>query len=181
MPFQFQRLSIPDLILIEPVVFADERGFFMETYKSSDFQVFGISEPFIQDNHSSSERGVLRGLHYQLEPKAQGKLVRCIRGSIFDVAVDIRPGSITFGHWDSVELSAGNKRMLFVPPGFAHGFMVMSDMAEILYKCTREYSPVYERGIIWNDPDIGIHWPLANPVLSEKDKLYPGLKDNRFT
>ncbi|MEN6474414.1 MAG: dTDP-4-dehydrorhamnose 3,5-epimerase [Syntrophaceae bacterium] len=180
MPFRFNRLEIPDVILIEPVIFPDGRGFFMETYKHSDFYAFGIRENFDQDNHSSSAQGVLRGLHYQKAPMAQGKLIRCIQGAIFDVAVDIRQDSPTFGRWISVELSAGNRQMLYVPPGFAHGFMVISDMAEIQYKCTREYSPQDEGGIIWNDPDIGIAWPLKDPMLSAKDKLYPGLKEVRL-
>lgn len=180
MSFRFMRMEIPDVVLIDPVVFPDGRGFFMETYKYSDFSAFGIQECFVQDNHSSSGKGVLRGLHYQREPMAQGKLIRCIQGTIFDVAVDIRRGSPSFGRWISSELSAENRRMLYVPPGFAHGFMLLSDMAEILYKCTREYSPQDERGIIWNDPDIGIVWPLADPVLSVKDMRHPGLKDSRL-
>lgn len=180
MPFRFKRLEIEDVVLIEPVVFPDGRGFFMETYKQSEFSAFGIRERFVQDNHSSSAKGVLRGLHYQREPMAQGKLIRCIQGAIFDVAVDIRRDSPSFGRWISVELSAENRLMLYVPPGFAHGFMVLSEMAEILYKCTREYSPQDEEGIIWNDPDISIVWPLANPVLSVKDMGYPGLMDSRF-
>ena len=177
MPFRYKRLEIPDVILVEPVMFPDGRGFFMETYKESDFHAHGIRENFVQDNHSSSAKGVLRGLHYQKEPMAQGKLIRCIQGAIFDVAVDIRRDSDTFGQWISAELSAENRHMLYVPPGFAHGFMVVSDMAEILYKCTCEYSPGDERGIIWNDPDIGIEWPLAEPVLSARDELHPRLKD----
>jgi len=174
------RMEIQDVVLIDPVVFPDGRGFFMETYKHSDFSAFGIRESFVQDNHSSSGKGVLRGLHYQKEPMAQGKLIRCIQGEIFDVAVDIRRGSQSFGRWISVNLSAENRRMLYVPLGFAHGFMVLSEMAEILYKCTREYSPQDEEGIIWNDPIIGIVWPLGNPVLSVKDMGYPGLMDTRF-
>jgi dTDP-4-dehydrorhamnose 3,5-epimerase len=180
MPFRFTRLEIPDIVLIEPVSFPDGRGFFMETYKYSDFAAFGIRENFVQDNHSFSAQGVLRGLHYQKEPMAQGKLIRCLQGAIFDVAVDIRRASPGFGRWIGAELSAENRHMLYVPPGFAHGFMVLSDMAEIQYKCTREYSPLHERGIIWNDADIGIEWPLADPVLSAKDKLLPGLKDICF-
>jgi dTDP-4-dehydrorhamnose 3,5-epimerase len=177
MPFVFKRLEIPDLILIEPKVFEDERGFFLEAYKYSDFQAFGISEHFLQDNHSRSTKGVLRGLHYQNPPKAQGKLIRVIAGEIFDVAVDIRKGSPTYGKWVGLILSAQNKRMLYVPPGFAHGFCVLSDVAEVLYKTTEEYSPKYEAGILWNDPDIGITWPIKDPILSEKDKKWPPLRE----
>ena len=180
MPFRFKRLEIPDVVLVEPVSFPDGRGFFMETYKHTDFAAFGIREYFVQDNHSSSAKGVLRGLHYQKEPMAQGKLIRCVQGAVFDVAVDIRRASPSFGRWISAELNAENRLMLYVPPGFAHGFMVLSEMAEIQYKCTREYSPQDERGIIWSDPDIGIPWPLSDPVLSAKDKLLPGLKDICF-
>lgn len=177
MPFQFKSLEIPEVILIEPQVFSDERGFFMEVYKYSEFASFGITERFIQDNHSRSKKGVLRGLHYQNPPKAQGKLVRVISGEIFDVAVDIRKGSPTFGKWVGIKLSAENKRMLYIPPGFAHGFCVLSDIAEVLYKTTEEFAPECEAGIIWNDPDINIDWPIKNPVLSSKDAKWPRLKD----
>lgn len=177
MPFRFRRLEIPELVLIEPVVFGDHRGFFMETYKFSAFSAFGIREQFLQDNHSLSRRGVLRGLHYQNPPKAQGKLVRVLRGEIFDVAVDIRKGSPTYGRWVGVRLSEENRLMLYVPPGFAHGFCVLSDWAEVHYKTTEEYSPEHEAGILWNDPEIGIHWPIADPVLSERDKRWPPLRE----
>ena len=177
MPFRFQRLEIPEVVLIEPKVFADGRGFFMETYKLSDFSEFGIKEPFVQDNHSHSVKGVLRGLHYQNPPKAQGKLVRVVRGEIYDVAVDIRKGSPTYGKWIGVVLSEENKLMLYVPPGFAHGFCVLSEVAEVVYKCTEEYDPVAEAGIIWNDPEIGIKWPIEAPILSEKDSKWPRLRD----
>ncbi|MCQ6254061.1 dTDP-4-dehydrorhamnose 3,5-epimerase [Methanocaldococcus sp.] len=177
MPFKFRRLEIPEVILIEPIVFEDERGFFMETYKYSEFSKFGIKEIFVQDNHSKSKKGVLRGLHYQKNPNAQGKLVRCIRGEIFDVAVDIRKGSPTFGKWVGVILSEENKKMLYIPKGFAHGFCVLSEEAEVIYKCTAEYSPEDDRGIIWNDKDIGIDWPIKNPILSEKDKKHPPLRE----
>lgn len=182
MPFKFQRLEIPDVILIEPEVFSDERGFFMETYKYSELFAFGIKEHFLQDNHSRSAKGVLRGLHYQNPPKAQGKLVRVILGEVFDVAVDIRKGSPTYGRWVGVVLSSENKRMLYIPPGFAHGFCVLSDVAEVLYKVTEEYAPECEAGIIWNDPEIGIQWPIKNPVLSLKDARWPSLKgaNNQF-
>ncbi len=177
MPFIFQPLDIPEIILIEPRRFEDTRGFFMETYKYSDFLRNGIQEHFVQDNYSRSVRGVLRGLHYQRNPHAQGKLVQCIRGKIFDVAVDIRKGSPTFMQWISTELSEENNRMFYVPPGFAHGFVVISDIADVIYKCTKEYSPEDDRGIIWNDPDIQIQWPIQEPVLSEKDSRHPLLRD----
>jgi dTDP-4-dehydrorhamnose 3,5-epimerase len=177
MPFTFTRLSIPDVILIEPRIFADARGFFVETYKYSDFLNIGIREQFVQDNHSRSAHRILRGLHYQKDPHAQGKLVQCLRGNIFDVAVDIRKGSPTFGRWDGVELSEEDHRMLYVPPGFAHGFVVLSGSADVVYKCTGEYSQTDDRGIIWNDPDINIQWPVSDPVLSEKDMKHPLLKD----
>lgn len=177
MPFRFQRLEIPDIVLIEPAVFGDERGFFLEFYKRSDFLRAGINEDFVQDNHSSSLKGVLRGLHFQKEPASQGKLIRCIRGEIFDVAVDIRKDSPTFGRWVSVILSEDNRRMLYIPPGFAHGFQVMSERAEVIYKTTREYSPEHEAGIIWNDPDLSIPWPIKEPVLSKRDRGWPFLKE----
>ncbi len=177
MPFKFKSLDIPDVILIEPVIFNDHRGFFMETYKRSEFYKNGISFEFVQDNHSKSSRGILRGLHYQLNPKAQGKLVRCIRGRIWDVAVDIRRGSPWFGEWVGIELSEENKRMLWVPPGFAHGFLSLEDGTEVLYKVTSEFSPDLERGIAWNDPSLGINWPVKNPVLSEKDSKLPNLSE----
>jgi len=177
MPFKFKRLSLPEMVLIEPMILKDKRGFFMETYRYSDFAAFGIKEYFVQDNHSRSEKGVLRGLHFQKKPKAQGKLMRCIRGRIFDAAVDIRQGSPSFGQWISNELSDENNYMLYIPPFFAHGFVVLSDYAEIIYKCTEEYSPEDEQGIIWNDPFIKIDWPVNNPMLSEKDRIYPMLKD----
>ncbi|HDG98329.1 MAG TPA: dTDP-4-dehydrorhamnose 3,5-epimerase [Desulfobacterales bacterium] len=182
MPFKFQRLEISDVILIEPEVFSDERGFFMETYKYSEFSAFGIKEHFLQDNHSRSAKWVLRGLHYQNPPKAQGKLVRVVLGEVFDVVVDIRKGSPTYGKWVGVVLSSENKRMLYIPPGFAHGFCVLSDVAEVLYKVTEEYAPECEAGIIWSDPEIGIQWPIKNPILSPKDARWPPLKeaDNQF-
>ena len=176
MPFKFKKLEIPDVILIEPVVFTDERGFFIETFKASDFKANNISYEFVQDNHSKSRKGVLRGLHYQLKPMEQGKLVRCIKGKIWDVAVDIRKGSPWYGKWVGVELSEENKLMLWIPPGFAHGFVALED-AEVIYKCTKEYAPQYERGIIWNDPELAIHWPIKNPILSFKDANLPNLKD----
>jgi dTDP-4-dehydrorhamnose 3,5-epimerase len=174
--FDFKRLAIPGLILITPKVIGDARGFFMETYKKSLFKQHGISEDFVQDNHSRSVQGVLRGLHFQVAPHAQGKLVRCIFGEIYDVAVDIRPDSSTFGQWYGVHLSAENKLMLYLPAGFAHGFYTISDTAEIVYKTTKEYNQSADGGIVWDDPDIGITWPNASPILSDKDKLFPRLK-----
>jgi len=181
LPFEFIKTDIPEVILVKPVVFKDNRGFFMETYKKSNFEKVGINTDFVQDNHSKSIKGVLRGLHYQNEPFAQGKLVRCIRGKIFDVAVDIRKGSPTFGKWIGYELSEENKLMLWIPKGFAHGFLTLSEEAEVIYKVSgEEYSPQYDAGIIWNDPDIGIKWPLDNideVLLSDKDKNLPNLKN----
>ncbi len=150
--------------------------FFLESFKHSEFAKADISFNFVQDNHSRSKKGILRGLHYQLNPKAQGKLIRCIRGKIWDAAVDIRKDSPTFAKWVAVELSEENKFMLWIPPGFAHGFVALED-CEILYKCTAEYDPALDRGIVWNDPLIGIKWPIENPILSEKDKKLPLLKD----
>ena len=173
MPFIFERLTILEVMLVEPQVFPDDRGFFMESYKYSDFSAFGIKEHFVQDNHSLSTRGVLRGLHYQNPPKAQGKLVRAVAGEIFDVAVDIRRGSSTYGRWVGEPLSAANKRMLYVPPGFAHGFCVLSDEAHVVYKVTEEYSPEHDAGILWSDPQIGIRWPIEHPILSPKDAALP--------
>ncbi|HBH61009.1 MAG TPA: dTDP-4-dehydrorhamnose 3,5-epimerase [Nitrospiraceae bacterium] len=183
MPFEFRTLELTGLVLILPKIFGDDRGFFLELYKKSEFVRSGINEHFIQDNYSKSSQGVLRGLHYQRNPAAQGKLVSCIKGSIFDVAVDIRKGSPHYGKWAAVELTEENKHMLYLPPGFAHGFQVVSDMAEVMYKCTQEYSATDDRGIIWNDPDISIAWPLKDPVLSAKDNIHPLLRDadNNFT
>ena len=181
MPFEFEPLQIPEVILIKPKLFSDDRGFFLETYKRSDFERAGIGFDFIQDNHSGSKKGVLRGLHYQKRPAVQGKLVRCIRGIIFDVAVDIRIGSPTFGKWVGVYLSEENRHMLWIPPGFAHGFLVVSDYAEVIYKVSHsEYSPTHDAGILWNDPDIGIEWPtnlVERVILSEKDAKLPRLKN----
>jgi dTDP-4-dehydrorhamnose 3,5-epimerase len=163
--------KIPDLLIIEPKVFGDERGFFYESFNQQAFQAAtGLKPDFVQDNHSKSEKNVLRGLHYQLPPKAQGKLVRVVAGEVFDVAVDIRKGSKTYGQWVGEILSAENKRQLWIPAGFAHGFLTLSDSAEFLYKTTDDYSPEYERCILWNDAEIGIEWPLQNePILSCKD------------
>jgi dTDP-4-dehydrorhamnose 3,5-epimerase len=170
MPFKFQRLeTIPDIYLIEPQTWPDHRGFFIESYKHSEFSRNGIGDPFVQDNYSHSVRGVLRGLHYQKHPKAQAKLVMALRGEIFDVAVDIREGSPTRGQWVARTLSAKECQMLYVPVGFAHGFCVLSEEADVLYKVTEEYAPELERGILWNDPEIGIRWPVHDPIVSPKD------------
>lgn len=169
MPFIFKRLSIPDVILIEPRIFPDGRGLFFESYKLTDFRQSGITGQFLQDNHSISSKNVLRGLHYQIQPNAQGKLIQCVKGSIYDVAVDIREASPTYGHWVSHHLDEVNRCMLYIPPDFAHGFLVLSETAEVIYKCTKEYSPKDERGIIWNDKELNIEWPIKNPILSQKD------------
>jgi dTDP-4-dehydrorhamnose 3,5-epimerase len=173
---RFTETALPGVILIEPKVFGDDRGFFMETYHFEKFRDNGIPDVFLQDNHSRSARGVLRGLHYQ-EPNAQGKLVRCTRGALFDVAVDIRRGSPSFGRWYGVELSEENRLMLWIPPGFAHGFCALSDGADLVYKCTTLYDAASDRGIVWNDPEIGIEWPITSPLLSPKDAAAPHLRD----
>ncbi len=169
--------SIPDVILLEPTVRGDARGFFMETYRTDLFRDLGIDATFVQDNHSRSARGVVRGLHYQ-EPNPQGKLVRCTRGALFDVAVDIRRGSPTFGQWFAQELSDENKLILWVPPGFAHGFCALTAEADLVYKCTTLYDAPSDRSILWNDPDLGITWPdVGTPSLSAKDTNAPRLRD----
>jgi dTDP-4-dehydrorhamnose 3,5-epimerase len=183
MPFTFKKLQIPEVILVESQSFSDERGFFMEIYKESSFFKNGISSRFIQDNISHSVKGVIRGLHYQKNPQAQAKLMTVIKGEIFDVAVDMRIGSPTYGKWVGEILSDKNHNFLYAPEGFAHGFCVLSDQADVLYKVSSEYSPEHERGIFWNDPDINITWPISNPIVIEKDKKLPTLKnaDNDFT
>jgi dTDP-4-dehydrorhamnose 3,5-epimerase len=170
--------AIPDVIVLEPRVFGDERGFFFESFNARAFtEATGLERDFVQDNHSRSQRGVLRGLHYQLQ-SAQGKLVRVVQGEVFDVAVDIRRSSPTFGHWVGVHLSAENKRQLWIPEGFAHGFLVLSESAECLYKTTDYYAPEHERCIRWNDPDLAIDWPLKDaPQLSAKDQAGSAFKD----
>jgi dTDP-4-dehydrorhamnose 3,5-epimerase len=165
---KFTPTEIPDVILIEPRVFADPRGFFMETYEAQRFREAGIDVSFVQDNHSRSVRGTLRGLHYQIE-QPQGKLCRVVQGEVYDVAVDLRRASPTFGRWTATILSAENRRQLYVPPGLAHGFCVLSDTADFLYKCTDFYSPGHERTLLWNDPQLGIPWPVSQPLLSPKD------------
>lgn len=167
----FFRTPIPDVVLVTPDVFGDDRGFFMETYRADQFVAAGIRARFVQDNHSGSQQGVLRGLHYQIK-QPQGKLIRALAGEIFDVAVDIRVSSPTFGQWVGYVLSAINKQQLWVPEGFAHGFYVMSEWAEVAYKATNYYAPQYERSILWDDPQLGIEWPIipgTKPVLSSKD------------
>ncbi|MGA0843010.1 MAG: dTDP-4-dehydrorhamnose 3,5-epimerase [Arenicellales bacterium] len=168
--------SLPGVVIVESRVFDDARGFFMESFNARDFAEAGLPTHFVQDNHSRSTRGVLRGLHYQ-HPSWQGKLVRALVGTIFDVAVDIRRESAHFGQWFGIELSAENKKQLYVPPGFAHGFCVLSDVAEMSYKCTALYEPKEDAGVLWNDPDIGIEWPIQDPLLSPKDEAAPRLKD----
>lgn len=169
---QATRLSIPDVILFTPKVFGDDRGFFFESFNELTFQeLTGLKVNFVQDNHSKSQQGVLRGLHFQLPPKAQGKLVRVVQGEVFDVAVDIRKSSPSFGKWVGHLLSAENKQQIWMPPGFAHGFLTLSETAEFVYKATDYYAPEYERCIAWDDVSINVRWPIIQePVLSEKDK-----------
>ncbi len=173
MPLSVQHTAIPGVLLITPSLVGDARGFFLETYKRSVFAANGINETFVQINQSSSAKGVLRGLHFQEAPHEQGKLVRVLRGEIFDVAVDIRPGSPTRGQWVGNRLSADNHLMMYLPGSCAHGFCVLSEHAEVLYMTTAEYAPSAEAGIMWNDPTIGIEWPIASPTLSERDKKWP--------
>jgi len=172
-PFSFEKQEVGGVISIEPRVFSDPRGFFLESYKQSDFAAAGIAENFVQENHSRSRRGILRGLHYQIAPRAQGKLVRVVVGEVLDVAVDIRKGSPTFGKWVGVNLSAENRRMLYLPPTCAHGFCVISEVAEVIYKVSDEYSPEWERGICWNDSQLAIAWPVDTVTVSDRDKLWP--------
>lgn len=170
------QTSLSGVLLLEPKIWSDDRGFFLETYHIERFREAGIGAEFVQDNQSRSQRGVLRGLHYQ-EPNAQGKLIRCSRGAMFDVAVDIRVGSPQFGKWFGVELNDENQQILWVPAGFAHGFCALTDDCDVTYKCTAFYDPGTERTIVWNDPDIGIEWPISEPRLSTKDAMAPRLKD----
>ena len=174
------KTKLDDCVIIEPKVFGDERGFFLETFQAERYaNLVGISSPFVQDNHSRSSKGILRGLHFQ-KTKPQGKLVRVVRGEVYDVAVDIRKGSATFGEWEGVILSEDNKKQFWVPPGFAHGFVVLSDNADFEYKCTDYYDPSDEGSILWSDPDLDIPWPTVNPVLSTKDESAKRLVDLRL-
>lgn len=177
--FEITETPIKGMFVIRPAVFGDARGYFMETYHSEEFRQAGMDKPFVQDNQSSSRRGVLRGLHFQTK-NPQGKLVRVIRGEVFDVGVDLRPGSTTFGKWYGETLSAENKKQLYIPEGFAHGFLVLSDTAEFVYKCTRLYDPSGEGGIRWDDPDIAVDWPVSPDMellLSDKDKVQPSFRE----
>jgi len=177
MPFTFKKLYIPEVILVKAQSFSDDRGFFLESFKESIFINNGINTKFVQDNFSHSVQGVLRGLHYQKNPKAQGKLVIALKGEIFDVAVDIRQGSPTYGKWVGEILSEENHHLLYIPEGFAHGFCVLSKDADVLYKVNQEYSPEHENGIVWNDPEVNITWPIDKPILLEKDLRLSLLKD----
>ena len=177
--FTFHKTGIDGVIIVEPRVFGDDRGYFMETYVERDFVEGGITAKFVQDNQSKSKKGVLRGLHFQ-KSHSQSKLVRVVRGEVFDVAVDLRPDSPTFGKWEGVILSAENKRQFFIPKNFAHGFLVLSDEAEFCYKCDDYYHPEVEGGLLWNDPQVAVEWPIEEGmeiILSEKDKINPLLKD----
>ena len=177
--FKFIETKIKDLYIIEPKVFGDNRGYFMESYNKKDFEEAGLTMEFVQDNESRSKKGVLRGMHFQTK-HTQGKLVRVTEGSVYDVAVDLRKGSPTFGMWEGVLLTSENKKQFYVPEGFAHGFLVLSDTATFNYKCTDFYAPEYDSGLLWNDPDVGIEWPLEGIeeiLLSEKDKKQKTLKE----
>jgi dTDP-4-dehydrorhamnose 3,5-epimerase len=178
--FTFTKTAIDGVVIVEPKVFGDSRGYFMETYNKTDFDKAGLVYDFVQDNQSKSHKGVLRGLHFQIH-HPQAKLVRVVSGEVFDVAVDLRKGSKTYGKWVGVTLSAENKKMFMIPRGFAHGFVVLSDTAEFVYKCDEFYHPEDDGGIMWNDPDIGIVWPYqGEPELSAKDKIHPSLKDAKI-
>lgn len=170
------KTDLPGVMILQPDIFPDSRGFFLETWQKKQYFEFGIHQEFVQDNHSRSRKGVIRGLHYQLK-NPQAKLVYAVRGAIFDVAVDIRRGSPTFGRWTGCLLSEDNRRQLFIPQGFAHGFSVLSDVADVIYKCSDYYTPGDEYGVIFKDPDIGIDWRIKSPIVSEKDGKYSCLKD----
>lgn len=177
MPFSFHSLALPGVILVRPHIFPDARGLFFEAYKRSEFQGNNIPDALVQENQSMSVRGTVRGLHYQRPPHGQAKLIRVVAGEIFDVAVDIRSESPTFGKWVGVRLSASDRNMLYVPPGFAHGFSVLSEQAEVLYKTSAEYRREAESGVAWNDPDIGIPWGITAPIISRRDESWPRLRD----
>ena len=179
MPFRFQPLAIPEVILVEPHHVNDARGFFMETYKRSAFIAAGIHDAFVQENHAASEHGVLRGLHYQLPPYSQSKLIRVLSGEIFDVAVDLRPHSPTAGRWIGVTLSAANRKMIYLPSWCAHGYCVLSQRAEVMYVATPEYAPGHEAGFMWNDPRLAIDWPISAPTLSDRDTQWPPFPPGR--
>ena len=182
MAFTFEKTKLPGVIIIQPQVFGDARGYFMETFKKIDYEAIGIDKEFVQDNESSSSKGVLRGLHFQKE-HTQGKLVRVTHGEVFDVAVDVRPGSATYGQWEGVILSSEKKNMFYIPEGFAHGFLVLSDTAEFVYKCTDVYDPTSEGGIPWNDPTIAVEWPKIDVPYktSEKDEKHEGFAEQDFS
>jgi dTDP-4-dehydrorhamnose 3,5-epimerase len=175
MPVPLSPLAIPGVVLGEPRVFGDARGFVLETHRQSDFVRAGIPVPFVQENYSRSSKGTLRGLHYQRDPYAQGKFVRAVAGHIFDVAVDMRPESPTYRRWLGVDLTADNRHGLYIPAGCAHGFCVLSETADVTYLLTGEYAPAHEAGIAWNDPSIGVEWPIAEPRLSPRDEVWPSL------
>lgn len=170
------KTKLSGVIIIEPKVFSDSRGFFKENFQVQCYREIGIDYDFVQDNYSRSQKGVLRGLHFQ-KTKPQGKLVSCLRGAVFDVAIDVNPLSLTFGQYVGVELTEENHRQLWVPPGYAHGFCVLTDIADFQYKCTDYYDPYDEGGVIWNDPDVNINWPIERPLLSNKDAKLPSLKE----
>lgn len=172
MAMTVEKFNIEGLVLVKSDVYKDGRGYFIETYKQSAFEALGLPK-FVQDNFSFSKKWVLRGLHYQVAPKAQGKLIRCLEGRIWDVGVDIRENSKTYGKWHGVELSEGDGQAFFVPEGFAHGFVVLSDTARVLYKTTAEYSPELEQGIVWNDPTLKVNWPVQDPVVADRDANFP--------
>lgn len=176
MTINVEKSSLPGVLIVEPRVFQDHRGFFLETFHQEKYRKAGIDRMFVQDNHSHSRKGTLRGLHYQLH-HPQAKLINVVEGEIFDVAVDIRSGSPFFGKWTGVHLSGQNKRQLFVPEGFAHGFVVLSDSADVIYKCTELYFPEDDRGVSWSDPQIGIEWPIKDPIVSVKDRQCPPLSE----
>ncbi|MCK4765243.1 MAG: dTDP-4-dehydrorhamnose 3,5-epimerase [Candidatus Aminicenantes bacterium] len=177
MAFHFTKLAIPDVVSVQPDRYPDKRGFFMEVFKDSIFREWGLTDRFVQISHTCSRKNVIRGLHYQMNPKPQGKLVRAVVGEVFDVAVDIRRGSPNFGKWVGQVLSAEKKNLLWIPVGFAHGYCVLTEDSEVAYYCTEEWAPDCERGIIWNDPEINIEWPSQEPIISEKDAQNQSLAD----
>lgn len=180
MRFTFTKTGLAGVVVVKPEVGSDERGTYSESYKASEFKKAGIKDVFVQENRSISRRSVLRGLSYQRAPYSQARLVRCGRGRIFEAAADLRPGSKTYGKSFCVELSEANGLMLYMPAGFAHGFLALNDRTEVMYKCSKEYKPAYSAGIRWNDPDLAIKWPVKNPILSPKDSSLPFLKDAKF-